>query len=155
MRTNGSDENKGAKKGWGMCIRFSPLDGRLVAVGTESGQVIVHSTQTGDVVASFSNHAAPIRNITFSLRPIGGSFAADSLVSQSSGINETTSQRRRGELDHLVVSSDDRTLTIHDARDLEDAGGQASDTVVAMLQGHAGRVLDASLRADGRIVASM
>ena len=155
MRTNGLDGNKGAKKGWGTCIRFSPLDGRLIAVGTDSGQVIVHSTQTGDVVASFSNHAASIRNITFSLTPVGGSFGAGSLASQNGGINGTSSREGRGTLDHLVVSSDDRTLTIHDARDMEESGGQTSDTVVAMLQGHAGRVLDASLRADGRIVASV
>ncbi len=152
MRTPQSEGLSGSKKGWGMVVRFSPIDGRLVAVGTDSGQVIVHSTETGDVIASFSNHSAPIRSIRFSLAP--SAYSAAGSTSAKPAVNGAGAAQAQHRLDHIVIGSDDRTLTLHDARDIEERGEAASDQVVTMLQGHAGRVLDASIRPDGRITAS-
>ncbi|KDN38640.1 WD40 repeat-like protein [Tilletiaria anomala UBC 951] len=144
-----------ARKGWGMCVRFTPA-GSMVAVGTDSGQVIVHDVESGAVIALFSNHAAPIRSLSFSLAPVLGSVnsAAAPLSGHrgSSGSSSLSDLERR--LDHLSVGSEDLTLSVHDARDLREQGQQASGTVVAMLQGHAKMVVDASIRGDGRILAS-
>ena len=127
MRGSGAS----ARKGWGTCVRFTP-DGSMVAVGVDSGQVIIHDVETGSVVASFSNHSAPIRSVEFSL-----------------------SQTIKGQLDHLFIASEDRSCSVHDATHLDVNGPELSDQTVSLLQGHNKMVLAAQAREDGRIVATM
>lgn len=128
------------KHGWGMTIRFSP-DGEQVAVGSDSGQVVVYGVDDGSVIASFSNHSAPIRALAWSELP-----SAESLLGSSS--------LRSTRIDHLIVGAEDNTITVHDALDLADRQNEASDNTVAMLQGHTKMATSVAARQDGRIIAS-
>lgn len=128
------------KHGWGMAIRFVP-DGHFVAVGSDSGQVLVYSVEDGALMASFSNHSAPARALGWS-----------ELISSGSLLGAHAPDS--AQIDHLIVGAEDKTITVHDVLDLAERQGEASDNTVAVLQGHEKMVTSICARQDGRIIAS-
>lgn len=101
-------------------------DASLLAVGTNTGDVVLFDVETTAQLAVICDHAQPVRALYF---PSPNSTFAD----------------------HLLVGSDDRVATLHDVRDVREA--HACSTVAA-LQGHEGWVLDVHSSGDGRIVAT-
>ncbi|PWN53537.1 WD40 repeat-like protein, partial [Violaceomyces palustris] len=116
---------------FGLKVVFS-LEGEMVAVGTNSGQVFVYDTDTGELLITYADHALPVRSLTFS------------------------------EGHHLILGSDDKTITIHDVRDLRRIHSlqegkrrrRRIGSTVANLRGHKGWILDLKTSSDGRILAS-
>lgn len=107
------------------CLAFN-YEGDLLAMGTNTGVVFIWDIHTGKQVACLTEHAQPVRTVTFA-RPN---------VSYS---------------DHMFVGSDDRTITVHDVQAIR---SHVSETAVAALQGHRGWVLDVQAGGNGRVIAS-
>ncbi|PWN42945.1 WD40 repeat-like protein [Ceraceosorus guamensis] len=82
------------RKNFGTCLAYNS-SGALLACGTDSGQVFVYSADAGTLLATISDHALPIRFVSFSASMPG---------------SPTT--------DHLHVCSEDQALTLHDVMHL-------------------------------------
>lgn len=99
-------------------------DGAQVAVGLETGHVVVADTETRAVVATYAAHAMTVRGLAWS---------PDS--------------------QWLYTGGDDARIVLHDVRaGSSSSGGARGEGAVAILQGHSGWVLD--LAAAGKLLGS-
>ncbi|KAL1406915.1 Ski complex subunit Rec14 [Vanrija albida] len=108
---------------FGMDVQFSP-DGAQIAVGMETGHVVVVDAETATVLTTYSAHAMGVRTV---------SWSPDS--------------------QWLYSGSDDARIVLHDVRAGAKSGARG-EGAAAILQGHQGWVLTTSASPDGRLLGS-
>ncbi|WOO84491.1 WD repeat-containing protein 61 [Vanrija pseudolonga] len=108
---------------FGMDVQFSP-DGAQIAVGMETGHVVIVDAETATVLTTYSAHAMGVRTV---------SWSPDS--------------------QWLYSGSDDARIVLHDVRAGAKSGARG-EGAAAILQGHQGWVLTTAASPDGRLLGS-